>query len=105
MPNITQQLAFPVRVVNGRFVTIDQGSLDDVVGQAHVLVLTPRGWLDRLPDFGLADQAHRAGGADETEIERQLAEYVPDARTAVSEQPDAFNPALSLVGVQIRTDG
>lgn len=105
MPDIPQQLAFPARVVNNRLVTVDQASIDDVAGQAYVLVLTPQGWLDSSPDFGLADQAHLAGGADHAEIERQLAEHVPDAQTAVTEQPDALNPALSLVGVQIGTNG
>lgn len=105
MPDIPQQLAFPARVVNDRLVTVDQASIDDVVGQAYVLVLTPQGWLEGTPDFGLADQAHRAGGADHTEIERQLSEHVPDAVAAVTEQPDALNPALSLVGVKIGTNG
>lgn len=103
MADIVQTLAFPVRLANNRIVTTDQASPADVQGQIHVMILTPPGWLDREPydDFGLYDQAHLSGGADIAEVERQISEHVPDAVAAVSEDPAALNPALSLLRVQI----
>lgn len=101
MPDTVQTLAFPVRVTGTTIAAVEQASIDDVTGQVHMLVLTPPGWFDSAPGFGLADQAHLPGGPDVGEIERQIAEHVPDAPAAVTERPDALNPALALVGVQI----
>lgn len=100
MPDIAQ-IAFPVRVVNGQVAVVEQGSVEDAASQVHVLVLTPQGWLSSNPDFGLYEQAHLAGGADGPEIERQIADYVPDAEAAVEEDRDSLNPALSVIGVRI----
>jgi hypothetical protein len=100
MPEIPQ-LDWPLRVINGEIATVEQGTPQDALAQTYVLVTTPQGWLTSNPDFGLYEQAHLSGGADAQEIERQLTEYVPDATAAVTEQPDALNPALSIVGVRI----
>lgn len=103
MPDLPQLLAFPPRVIGGRLLEDEQGSADDAISQIRLLILTPQGWLDSERDFGLYDQAHLSGGADEAEIERQLTTYVPDADLAVQERADELNAALSIVGVQLRT--
>lgn len=98
------QLAFPIRIEGHQVAVVEQGSVDDVVGQVHVLCLTPPGWLthdEDVREFGLQDQAHRMGGADAALISSQISRFVPDADAIVDEHPDALNPALSLVGVRI----
>lgn len=100
MPEIPT-IAFPPRVINGELATLEQGSGADVAGQVHLLCLTPQGWLSSIPDFGLAEQSHRAGGADLQELQRQIATYVPDADAALDEDPSALNEGLSVVGVRI----
>lgn len=98
MPDVPQ-LRFPVDL---SFSLVAQGSVDDGISQAHVTVLTPQGWMTSNPDFGLYPQDHLSGGADIGEIDRQFTEYVPDALAAATEQPDALNPLLSIVGVRLR---
>lgn len=103
MPDIPQ-LAFPPRVVNGELATVEQGTGADIIGQVHLLCLTPHGWFtqtDSDRDMGLYDQAHLAGGADMTEIARQIDTYVPDAQEALDGQLDQLNPALSVVNARI----
>jgi hypothetical protein len=103
------QFAFPPRLTStGELATVEQGSVDDVIGRVHVLVLTPPGWLaynpdDPMTDFGLADQAHLAGGADVLEIERQLDLHIPqdDLAMVVQEDVESLNDALAVVDVQI----
>ena len=103
-------LAFPIRVIAGQFAQVKQGSVDDVKGQVHLLALTPAGWFghgpaDPLSSMGLADQAHRRGGPDVAEIERQIAEHVPDADAAVDTDPSALADGLGILGVRLRTEG
>lgn len=103
MPDIPQ-LAFPPKVIDGQFQTVEQGSTTDIVGQVHLLCLTPRGWFtqtDRDRDMGLYDQAHLKGGADMPEIARQIDTYVPDAQDTLDGQLDQLNPALAVVNVRI----
>lgn len=100
MPDIPQ-LAYPVRVIGGQFATTEQGSPEDAISQIHLLCLTPPGWFAHAPAMGLTDQAHRAGSADIGEIERQIAEHVPDADAAVEADASRLNEALSAVGVRV----
>lgn len=103
MPEI-EQFAFPPRLAaDGTLATVEQGSGAEIAQRVHVLVLTPPGHLDTLPDFGLEDQAHLQGGADLAEIERQLDLHIPaDGLTiAVEEDLDALNRALSVVDIRI----
>ena len=101
MPDVPQQIAFPPRVINGRLAEVEQGSVEDVAGQVHLLCVTPRGWLTSVPELGLSQQAHLAGGADLEEIQSQIATYVPDAEAAVDEDPSALNAGLETVGVRV----
>jgi hypothetical protein len=102
VPDAPQQIAFPPRVINGRILEVDQGDIDDIAGQVHLLCLTPQGWFaPPLEDLGLYDQAHLAGGADVQEIERQIGEYVPDAEAVVEEDPSALDVGLEVLGVRV----
>lgn len=104
MPEIPQ-LTLPLRIVGDEIEQVEQGSDADISGQAIALVLTPPGWLqldgEDAKGFGLSNQAHREGGADVSEIERQIDTYVADAQALVLEQPDALNDALSRIGVRV----
>lgn len=96
------QIAFPPRIVNGQLATVDQGFVEDVAGQVHLLCLTPQGFFPPPhDDFGLYDQAHLAGGADVDEIERQIAEYVPDAEAVIDEDPSALDAGLEVLSVRV----
>lgn len=103
MPDISA-FAFPPRLgPDGDLATVEQGSITEITQRIHLLVLTPPGHLDSLPDFGLGDQAHLQGGADILEIERQLALHIPsdDLAQVVEEDPEALNEALGVVDVRI----
>jgi hypothetical protein len=101
MSDVPQQIAFPPRVIGGQLATVDQGDIDDIAGQVHLLCVTPRGWLAGVPDFGLSDQAHLTGGADVGEIERQIATFVPDAAAVLDEDPSALDAGLEVIGVRV----
>ncbi|HTE60761.1 MAG TPA: hypothetical protein VK631_10460 [Solirubrobacteraceae bacterium] len=104
MPDIISQFAFPPRLTStGELALIEQGSGSEITQRIHVLVLTPPGWLDSLPDFGLGDQAHLQGGADTAEITRQLDLHIPadDLALAVQEDLESLNEALGVVDVRI----
>lgn len=97
-----RDLAFPFRLApDGQLATVEQGAPPDIGQRALILTLTPYGWWDGHPDFGLAEQAFVEGGADIDEIERQLATHIPDIEIAVKEDLRALQDALDLLDVQI----
>ena len=105
MPDVPT-IAFPLRVVNGQLLEVEQGQAADVAGQVTILVHTPPGWLgldedDPAREFGLADQAHQAGGPDTAVIEEQIAAHIPDLDVAVDSHFDEVNQALARVGVKL----
>jgi hypothetical protein len=98
-------LSFPLRLApDGDFVTVEQGTPEEVAEQVRALVSTPPGWSDEpgLEEMGLEHQAFLQGGANADEIERVIVDYVPDFAGAVSERPDVFDESLRHVGVEVR---
>lgn len=95
-------LAYPIRLnPDGQFATVEQGTPADLVGQVHLLISTPRGFLTRYPDMGLGDQAHLEGGVDVQEVESQIDQFVPDADTAIEEDVTAMNEALDVLNITV----
>lgn len=97
------QISFPVRVANGEIATVDPDSDQFILEQAHVLALTPQGWVPGLPEFGLADQRFRKGGADTGHIEDQVRRWIPDAEAAVERNPRLLDRGLDTLGVRVKS--
>jgi hypothetical protein len=96
-----EQIAFPVSVVDGAVATVGQASAEFTLAQVEVLCLTPLGWVPGAPEMGLADQRFRRGGPDTGEIERQIADWVPEAKEAVDHDSAALDRGLGLIGVRV----
>lgn len=97
-----EQFAVPLRILpNGRFATIEQDSVTDLAMRVNVLCHTPPRWLDGRPDFGLADQRFRKGGADLDYIAQQIGTWVPDADAVIDHDPRLLNEGLDYLGVQV----
>ncbi len=95
-------LKFPlVLLPDGRLGQVEQDSAEDVVQCVRVILRTPRGWREDIPDMGLPNPAFRKGGADLVEIERQIKTYEERADSLVDEDPSALVDALAEVDVQI----
>jgi len=77
-------LAFPLRIVNGRAVTVEQDTIDHLVDQVAVALSTPPGWREEAPEFGARPALMTAAGIDLETVRGQLAESVPDAAAIVS---------------------
>lgn len=98
---MADQIAFPVTVVGGEIQLVEDGTDTEVGMEVEILCLTPQGWFPGLPDFGLADQAFRRGGADTSEIERQISAWVPDAEAVASHDVSVLDAGLDRVGVKV----
>jgi hypothetical protein len=55
MADVSPHLAFPLRVIGGRAVTVEQGSPRHLQDQAEVVLRTHPGTFDHAPDLGLRD--------------------------------------------------
>lgn len=95
------QLSLPLRVVDDHVLEVEQDSATDLAQRVAVLCVTPPGWLDGRPDFGLSDQAHRRNGPDLPEVERQINDYVPDVDLVAETDPSLLDQGLSRLGLRI----
>jgi hypothetical protein len=101
MPDIPQ-FKLPLQLApNGDLQTIEQDTDQELAQRVTVLCVTPPGTLPTARGFGLADQTFRRGGPDTREIERQIAEHVPDALALVETDLSALDDALARVGVKV----
>jgi hypothetical protein len=100
----TPVLALPLRVTGkGTLGTVEQGSAAELAQRIAVLCRTPPGWIDGLPDFGLADQTFSRGGADVGLVEAHVERWVPDVQTIVNEDPSMLADAVDVLGIQVAT--
>lgn len=60
---VAPHLAFPLRVVGGRAVTVEQGSPRHLQDQAEVVLRTYPGTIDHAPTLGLRDLVARSAPA------------------------------------------
>lgn len=98
----TPHLRFPlVLLPDGRLGQVEQDSSADIVQAVRVILRTPRGWRQELPDMGLPNPTFRKGGADLVEIERQILTYEDRADVLIEEDPDALADALAEIDVQV----
>jgi hypothetical protein len=99
-----QHIAFPLQVVNGQLLTVDQDSPEDVATCVRTMLNTPLGWSDtpRLADMGLTRQEFRMGGPDLGEINGMLERHESRERIEVLQaRPDLLDEALSVVNVRL----
>jgi len=52
-----EHLAFPLELRDGQFVTVEQGSPQEIAGNAALIASCPRGWIDSDPEFGVPNMA------------------------------------------------
>jgi phage baseplate assembly protein W len=76
--------ALPFTFANGRANVVDQDSTDDVTACVEAVLRCPLGWRDELPEFGIADQALREGGADLDELRVAVERWEPRAAVALT---------------------
>ena len=76
-------LSLPLRLVDGQFATVEQDTVEDILQCVRVVLTTPEGFREELPDFGLPDQTFLQGGADTAVIEETIAEWEPRADAQV----------------------
>lgn len=97
-----EQLAYPFQLgSDGRILTVEQDSDDDIEASMAVIVSWPIGTRDSNPDFGIDEQAFQQGGADLDEISTALQIAEPRA-TPLLEQDDGTLIAQLLARVRAR---
>lgn len=89
---------------DGHFATVDQGSGDHVADSARALLLTPPGWRELRPDVGVPDPRFSMR-PELGDIERQIAEHIPDAEAALEVEPSPVAAALGEFGINVEITG
>lgn len=92
----------PFQCVNGRFVSVEQGSARHLQDQAEVTLRTRPGMLEDDPSFGLRDLAATLGPAS-PEVIAALDEFV-DTRFLVDEDQDALLTRVRIVTVDLQAN-
>lgn len=69
-------LQFPLTIRGGEFVMVEQDSQTDIDGCLEAAARCPRGWLDSLPEMGLADYTLTRGTPPIDDIRAGIEPYV-----------------------------
>lgn len=100
--DLAPHLAFPLRVVGGRPVTVEQGSPRHLQDQAEVVLRTYPGLIDHAPDLGLRDLVARVAPAA-PEVLRALGAHVPGLFDAIEDETELAN-RVRRVSVDLRRE-
>ena len=79
-------LAMPLRVVNGRWVTVEQDSEDEVAHCVRNICAFERGYRVEDPSFGIADPTFTTLPIDTSDIAQALEEYEERARVRIFQE-------------------
>lgn len=103
---MAEHLALPLRVLStGHLATVEQDSVDDVLQCVRVVLGTPQGTRDELPEFGLPDLTFSEGGADVAVIEETLSEWEPRADAQARHDDARLEEGVSRVVVEVLGGG
>lgn len=103
----TPHLAWPVRLDGDHLAAVEQDTGEDVAQCVQVVVSTPKGSCDWLPDFGVDDQTFNQGGADPGEFEAAIREWEPRADIEIDDTLDERTLAQGRdrLGIRVRVAG
>lgn len=103
MADVTSHLAFPLRVVGGRFRSVEQGSPRHLQDQADVLLRTRPGTIEHAPELGLRDLVARVGPAS-PEILAAISRHVPGEFTAREDESELAARVRRVAVAVVRED-
>lgn len=99
MPIVTPKIRLPFTVANDSIVMIEQDTIDEVAQCVYVILATEYGSRIEDPEFGIRDQAHRKGGADEGQLRAAIETY--EERVRELGFNEEWNDIKQRVGVMI----
>lgn len=102
--------ALPLRLVGGDFATVEQDTPDEVAQSVQVLLTTPVGSRDEVPDYGVDEMAFQQMTLVEAstldELSNTVEAWEPRARVNWSEVQGVGQDALiEQITGQVRADG
>lgn len=81
---MTDQLAYPLRFVNGLPVTVPQDSDEEIRQCVAVILAYPEGACLDLPEFGVPDPTFEQNGIDTATVQRVVERWEPRAPVSVT---------------------
>lgn len=94
------RLAWPLRLVGGRFATVEQDSDDDIAQCIKAIVQTSPGERADLPDMGLADPVFEEQPLDVDALREMVARHEPRAAITATATTDPIDTALAELGIE-----
>jgi hypothetical protein len=82
---------------------VEQDSIEDIRNSILMIVSTPLGWRDEVPEFGMDDPTllRQPIGADQLGADIQAQE--PRAMVLATERPDMYDELIDLVNIGVST--
>lgn len=89
---------YPFQIDGTKVAEVEQDSMADVAGCVEVILRTPHGHRDYLPEFGTPDPTFTAP-FDPERLRRAVNDWEPRAEVTVEHGRDAFDIGLERVRV------
>lgn len=90
---------FPFEFDGQKFAEVEQDTFDDVAGCVQVVLRTPLGFRDALPEFGTPNPTFKAPPSVEAQ-RRAVAEWEPRAQATVTEDRSALDEGIERVRME-----
>lgn len=94
--------SFPFLMTAAGAATTEQDSDAEILDCVEVILSTPRGWREDLPEFGLDDPVFGIG-IDRQGIHDTVTQWEPRADTIVTSRPDLYDSLIQHVLVNVRS--
>lgn len=98
-------MPFDVDPLTGHVREAEQDSVEDVAGCVEVILRTPRGFRDELPEFGLPDPAFKPQEVTIEAMRVAVTEWEPRAVATFEDQSNAFELGVQRIRATIDRGG
>lgn len=92
----------PFQFDGARAAEVEQDTIEDVAGCVEVVLRTPRGHRDELPEFGTPDPTFTSP-PDIDSLRSAVAEWEPRAEATVEGDTDAFEMGVRRIRMTVQT--
>lgn len=96
---------FPFNLDGTKFAEVEQDTVDDVYNCVYVSLVTPEGFRPEAPEFGMPDLTFMEQPIDPSLITSKLIQDEPRAELLLQQRPDAFDPLIADVTLDVGTGG
>lgn len=97
----TPHFDYPFRLKGSSFAEVEQDTMDDLVACIEAALLTPQGFRDEIPSFGITETTFQTQPIRSQQMMDEIVQHEPRANLLMDQEPNKFNQMIADVAMKV----